>query len=60
MLIPTAPETERLRHLHRPTDDATLAREVAKLQRQGLTERDIGQALRLDPTAVRRMVEQQP
>lgn len=43
-------------NLNRPTDEATLSREARKLADQGLTERDIGQALQLDPTAVRRLL----
>jgi hypothetical protein len=40
---------------YRPTDEATLGREICKLADQGLTDRDIGLALRLDPAAVRLM-----
>lgn len=42
---------------HRPSDPAALAEEVRRLARGGLTERDIGNALKLDPTAVRRYLE---
>ena len=49
----------RLAERHRPTDEATLRSAVAELAHRGLTERDIGQALRLDPNAVRRLIERQ-
>jgi hypothetical protein len=42
---------------YNPTDESSLSREARKLRDQGLTERDVGAALRLDPTAVRRMLE---
>lgn len=41
---------------HRPTDEQTLRAAAVELRQRGLTERDIGQALRLDPTGVRRML----
>lgn len=42
--------------LHRPRDESAMARAVRELAAQGLTERDIGQHLGLDPTAVRRLL----
>lgn len=46
----------RLAELHRPTDESALACQVRVLTEQGLTERDIGAALRLDPAEVRRLL----
>ena len=46
--------------VHRPRDETAMARAVRDLAAQGLTERDIGQALGLDPTAVRRLIGDQP
>ncbi|HYM46741.1 MAG TPA: hypothetical protein VES65_11360 [Solirubrobacteraceae bacterium] len=43
--------------MHKPTDRAVLAREVNELARRGLTERDIGAHLGLDPSAVRQFLE---
>lgn len=45
---------------HRPTDPVALAREVRRLSTQGLTERDIGQTLRLDPASVRFLLSTHP
>jgi orotate phosphoribosyltransferase-like protein len=42
---------------HRPTDIETLRAAALELRSRGLTERDVGQALRLDPSAVRRLLE---
>lgn len=47
---------QRLAEQHRPGDETALAREVRKQASAGLTERDIGMALRLDPGAVRRLL----
>jgi Flp pilus assembly protein TadD len=41
---------------HRPTDTETLRAAAVELAQRGLTPRDIGAALRLDPTAVRRLL----
>ena len=41
-----------LRTRHRPTDRSTLAREVQRLARSGLTVRDIGQHLGLGERGV--------
>jgi len=41
---------------HRPTTEVGFAAAVLQLARQGLTPRDIGQHLRLDPGAVRRLL----
>jgi DNA-binding CsgD family transcriptional regulator len=41
---------------HRPTDLNALAREAQRLLRQGLTERDVGAALHLDPSSVRSLL----
>ena len=46
-----------LAELHRPRDATALSREARELAAQGLTERDIGQALGLDPAAVRRLLQ---
>jgi hypothetical protein len=46
----------KLAQLHRPTDPAALASQVRELASRGLTERDIGQHLRLDPSAVRSLL----
>jgi hypothetical protein len=46
-----------LAELHRPTDEEAVAREARRLRQNGLTERDIGQALQLDPTAVRQLLQ---
>jgi hypothetical protein len=46
----------RLAELNRPTDENALRREVLVLSGRGLTEQDIGRALKLDPTAVRRLL----
>lgn len=45
---------------HRPTDEASLAREAQALAARGLTERDIGQALQLDTTQVRALLQRLP
>jgi hypothetical protein len=45
-----------LARLYRPTDEAAIAQAAHELAAQGLTERDIGQHLGLDPTAVRRLL----
>ena len=42
--------------MHRPTDPALLAAAIRRLADNGLTERDIAAALRLDAAAVRRML----
>jgi hypothetical protein len=42
---------------HRPTDEATLAREACRLANQGLTVRDIAAALRIGPTEVHRALQ---
>lgn len=47
---------DQLAQLHRPTDQAALASQVRELSSRGLTERDIGQHLRLDPSAVRKLL----
>lgn len=44
---------------HRPTDEATLRAAAVELRSRGLTARDIGQALRIDPTAVHRLLGEQ-
>lgn len=44
----------RLAQQYRPTDPAALAAEVRRLALQGLTERDIGMALSVNPEQVRR------
>ncbi len=44
----------RLAEINKPNDESALRREVLVLSGRGLTERDIGLALRLDPSAVRR------
>lgn len=49
-----------LAKLHQPRDRTTLAREARKLAGQGLTEQDIGSALVLDPTAVRKLLNDCP
>jgi hypothetical protein len=46
----------RLAELHKPRDELILADEARKLRAQGLTDRDIGSVLRLDQTAVRRLI----
>ncbi len=46
----------RLANLHRPTDTNTMRVAVHELASRGLTERDIGAALNLDPAAVRRLL----
>lgn len=43
--------------MHRPTDRQTLRAAAVELRNRGLTERDIGQALALDPTAVRVLLQ---
>lgn len=45
-----------LSQVHRPREETAMARAVRELAAQGLTERDIGQHLGLDPTAVRRLL----
>lgn len=52
----TAVDYFRRSQEHRPTDEQTLRAAVVELRSRGLTERDIGQALRTDPTAVRRLL----
>ena len=42
--------------LHRPREESEMARAVRELAARGLTERDIGQHLGLDPAAVRRLL----
>lgn len=44
---------QRRAQQHRPADPWHLGLAVRRLHRQGLSERDIGAALGLDPTAVR-------
>jgi hypothetical protein len=44
----------RLAELHRPTDEQAIACEIRRLHQQGLTERDIGAALQVNPEAVRK------
>ncbi|MGH8200325.1 MAG: hypothetical protein ACREVO_08160 [Steroidobacteraceae bacterium] len=46
-----------LSQLYRPADEVEMARAVRELAAQGLTERDIGQHLGLDPAAVRRLLQ---
>jgi ParB-like chromosome segregation protein Spo0J len=46
----------RLSLLHRPRDEETLRAAAVELGDRGLTERDIGEALGLDPTAVSRLL----
>jgi hypothetical protein len=41
---------------HKPTDERTLRAAAVELSSRGLTPRDVGEALRLDPTAVRRLI----
>jgi len=54
--IPGELDWRRLAETHRQPNFNLLRREALKLAAQGLTERDIGQALGLDPTAVRAML----
>ena len=46
-----------LSQVHRPRDEAAMAQAARELAARGLTERDIGQHLGLDPTAVRKLLE---
>jgi hypothetical protein len=46
----------RLAEAHKPKDEQTLRVAAVELHRGGLTERDIGEALSLDPSAVRRLL----
>ena len=52
----TAADYQQRAQQHRPADLQVIGAEVRRLRAQGLTERDIGQALRLDPSAVRAMI----
>jgi DNA-binding NarL/FixJ family response regulator len=54
--IPGTLDYARLAQIHRPNDDELLRREVLVLAGRGLTERDIGEALRIDATTVRRLL----
>lgn len=42
--------------IHRPNDSDALRIAVRDMASRGLTERDVGDALKLDPTAVRRLL----
>jgi hypothetical protein len=42
--------------VNKPKDEQTLRVAAVELRGRGLTERDIGEALSLDPTAVRRLL----
>lgn len=46
--------------LYGPQNEATMANAARELAARGLTERDIGQHLRLDPTAVKRLLGRSP
>ena len=46
----------RLAELNRPTDEEALRREVLLMFSRGLTEHDIGIALKLDASAVRQLL----
>lgn len=50
----------KLAQRHRPTDQAGLAAAARDMAARGLTERDIGQALQLDATAVRALLQRLP
>jgi hypothetical protein len=41
---------------HRPKDEQTLRAAAVELHNRGLTPRDVGEALRLAPAAVRRLI----
>jgi hypothetical protein len=41
---------------HRPTDEPALRAAALELRGRGLTPHDVGEALRMDPTAVRRLI----
>jgi hypothetical protein len=45
-----------LSQVHRPREEEAMARAVRELAARGLAARDIGEHLRLDPTAVRRLL----
>ena len=47
----------KLAQLHRPREEAAMARAVRELAARGLTERDIGQHLGLEAKAVRRLLD---
>lgn len=46
----------RLAELHRPTNPASIAKEVRRLATQGLTPTDISTALRIDLVQVRQLL----
>lgn len=50
----------KLADLNRPHDELTLRAAAVDLRSRGLTDQDIGAALNLDPTAVRRLLRQEP
>lgn len=52
----SALDWRRLAELNRPTDEASLSRAAAALADRGLSERDIADALRINPGAVRRLL----
>lgn len=54
--IGSAVDWRRLAELNRPEDATQLSRAVVELAERGLSERDIADALRLDPGAVRRLL----
>lgn len=45
-----------LSQVHRPQEETAMVEAVRELAARGLKEQDIGAALRLDPTAVRRLL----
>ena len=48
----------RLAEAHKPQDEQTLRVAAIELRARGLTARDIGDALSLDPSAVRRLLDE--
>ena len=57
VLVSTVTEHDRLANQHRPTELAQLGREVRRLRADGLTDRDIADALRLDLATVRQCLQ---
>ena len=58
-VMPTALDYQHRALKHRPTDEPTLRAAALELSRHGLTPRDVGEALRLNPTAVRQLLHDQ-